>query len=311
MRSFEELYNEFENDREIQEVGKKVSIENKKRKRAILIACLIINSIIIGIIVYKKISLMYVFMFLVPILFANLIAILIISLVFGKERRNYLPIFKEKIIKNMINSFFESAEYFPNKMMPKEIYREGKYENYDRYHSDDYIEAKIDGKYFIDMAEMHTQREETYTDSDGDTHTRTYTLFHGIFAKVIMEKSINSNLRITSNYSGYSNRLEMDSSEFEKEFNVFASDKIIGMQILTADIMEEILEFKKEIKNNFDIFINENNIYLRFHCGAMFEPHIGKKQILDEKSLKMYYNILKFTYELSNKIIKTVEETEI
>ncbi len=43
----------------------------------------------------------------------------------------------------------------------------------------------------------------------------------------------------------------------------------------------------------------------------MFEPIIRKKQILDEKSLNMYYNILKFTYELSNKLIKTIEETEI
>ncbi len=82
-----------------------------------------------------------------------------------------------------------------------------------------------------------------------------------------MEKSINSNLRIAYNYSGYKNKLEMDSSEFEKKFDVFASDKIIGMQILTADIMEEILQFKNKIKEDFDIFINNNVIYLRFHCG--------------------------------------------
>ena len=103
----------------------------------------------------------------------------------------------------------------------------------------------------------------------------------------------------------------MDSSEFEKAFNVYASDKIIGMQILTADIMEDILEFKNLTKQHFDIVINNNNIYLRFHCGSMFEPHFKKKNILDEKSLKSYYDILNFTCELTNKIINVVNDVEI
>lgn len=313
MKSFEELYNEFKNNREIQTVGEQVSQENAKRKRVTLIICLIVNGLIIAYFIYQKLPLnpIYILFFITPSLFVNLIIMLIITMIFSKERRNFLPIFKEQIIKNMINNFYDKSEYFPNKEMPRNIYGEGKYESYDNYYSDDYVEGKIDDKYLIDMAEVHTEREETYKDSDGNTRTRTYTIFYGIFAKITMDKSINSNLRIASNYSGYGNRLEMDSSEFEKEFNVYASDKIIGMQILTADIMEDILDFKKKTNQKFDIFINEKNIYIRFHCGPMFEPIIRKKQILDEKSLNMYYNILKFVYDLSNKLIKTIEEAEI
>ena len=83
------------------------------------------------------------------------------------------------------------------------------------------------------------------------------------------------------------------------------------MQLLTADIMEKILEFKKKTGENFDIFISENNIYLRFHCGSMFEPTLVKKEILDEKSLRTYYDILNFVNDLSRKIIKIIDETEI
>ena len=196
--------------------------------------------------------------------------------------------------------------------MPEAIYNEAKYgEYYNRYYSDDYLEAKIDSKYLLDMAEVLTQRVETKTDSDGSTHTETTTLFHGLFAKVILDKSINSDLRITPNYYTYKNKLEMDSNEFEKKFNVFATDKIIGMQILTADIMEEILEFKNKTKNSFDIFINQNIIYLRFNCGSMFETVALKKGELSEKELRKYYDVLEFITKLTNKIINTINETEL
>ena len=198
--------------------------------------------------------------------------------------------------------------------MPGSIYNEPKYVgSYNRYSSDDYIEAKIDNKYLIDMAEVCTEREEEHRDSDGTTHTTTYTVFHGLFAKIVIDKSINTDLRITrgSKFSAYKDRLEMDSSEFEKNFNVYTSNKIIGMQLLTADIMEDILEFKNKTKKEFDIFVDQNIVYLRFHCGSMFEVNKIKKGKFDEKSLREYYDILEFVYKLTTKIIKIIDETEI
>ena len=126
-----------------------------------------------------------------------------------------------------------------------------------------------------------------------------------------MEKNINANLRITSDILQYDNKMEMDSSEFEKEFNVFASDRIKCMQILTADIMEQIIEFKEKTNKKFDIYINDDKIYLRFHKNYLFEPKYKANEILDKKSLKSYYDILNFTCELTNKIIKVINEVEI
>ena len=105
--------------------------------------------------------------------------------------------------------------------------------------------------------------------------------------------------------------MEMDSSEFEKQFNVFASDRIKCMQILTADIMEQIIEFKEKTNQKFDIYINDDKIYLRFHKNDLFEPMYKTNEILDKNSLQSYYDILKFTYELTNKIIKVINEVEI
>ena len=43
----------------------------------------------------------------------------------------------------------------------------------------------------------------------------------------------------------------------------------------------------------------------------MFEPSNFKKGHLDKETLRKYFYMLNLTYNLSNKIIKIVEETEI
>ena len=61
----------------------------------------------------------------------------------------------------------------------------------------------------------------------------------------------------------------------------------------------------------FDIVIKENEIYLRFHSGDMFEPTNLKNGPLDRKSLEKYFYMLNFTYNLSKRLIDLVEETQI
>ena len=145
-----------------------------------------------------------------------------------------------------------------------------------------------------------------------ETKTRKITKFHGLFAKIVMDKSINSELRIMKNGEILSkNRLKMDSSEFEKHFDVQATNQIIGMQLLTADVMEELIAFENKTNIEYDITIINNNLYLRFHCGSMFEAENTKKEALDKSAIQKYFYMLNFTYNLSNKLINLVNETEI
>lgn len=314
MKSFEELYNEFQNNQGIINAAQEAKIATRKRNKIFWSIFLTINLILIIFILLKAkdsdiIILVAPFIFFTDF-FVLILSFIIISVAFpNKKLSEYKKLFKEQIIKGLISNFFDDVKYFPEQEMTEEEYDDGEYkEYYNRYWADDYIKAKIDGKYDITMAEVLTEHETT--DSDGDTHTET--VFHGIYSKIKIDKSINSDLRISTNYQrGYSNRLEMDSSEFEKKFEVYASDKIIGMQILTADIMEELLNFKNKVKYYFDIFIKKNTIYIRFHCGAMFEAKTMKKDKLDEKSIKIYYDVLEFINEFINRLIKIINEVEI
>ena len=198
------------------------------------------------------------------------------------------------------------------------------------FSSDDYVKAKINEKYNINIAEVGAVK----ADIDSNGNYIYYKSFYGLFEKIELYNKIDFNLKIFSyknkeNSKLYNDKIEMDFSEFENNFDVFASDRIIAMQLLTLDIMEELLEFKNKTKEDFDIFIN-NNIYLRFNCGSIFEMDMEKDLlnediktviklkmeeqkggILNKKSIELYYNILKLTYELSVKLIKIIDEADI
>ena len=169
-------------------------------------------------------------------------------------------------------------------------------------------------KYYIDMAEVFTEHVETETDSEGNTHTTRTTIFHGLFAKVTSEKSITSELKIVQDKVGRHdrNRLNMDSSEFEKLFDVKSSNKIIAMQILTSDIMEELIEFENKTKMQYDICIINSELYLRFHFGTLnVDGDAMKNEVLDKDVLSKYFYMINFSYNLSKKIIETIENVEI
>jgi hypothetical protein len=321
MKQFEELYNEIIINEELKVAwGEALAEKKKKQKKAISIFSVIIILIAIPLLVssikiegFNLLTIPKVLFGMIPVMFFLGVIIFGISTLFSKKYRKYANIFKEIVIKKLIENFYNNVEYYPQKQMPKRIYDEEKYEYYNRYYSDDYIEAKINNKYDIGMAEIKTVEEETERDSDGTTRTKTTTKFHGIFAKIVIDKSINSELKIKQNGSFIfgKNKLEMDSSEFEKYFDVSATNKIIGMQLLTADVMEELINFINKTNMKYDIVIKNNNIYLRFHCGAMFEPQSLKKGIIDKKQIEKYFYMLNFTYNLSDKIIKTIQETQI
>lgn len=256
-------------------------------------------------------------LYILSIVFLIFFMSIIIFNSIGKENQKqseYKNIFKQKIIKRILRNFYDDLEYFPEKEMPAIIYDRAEYkEFYNRYYSEDYFKCKLQNKYNISMAEILTEYYEESVDSEGNKTTSITIKFSGLFATTVIDKSIKSNLRIILNKLGKydKNKINMDSKEFEKYFDVVATDKIIAMQLLTPDIMEEMINFRNNFNLEYEIVIRNNEIYLRFHSGELFEPRKLKKGIISKEDLEKYYNLIKFTYDLLNKLIKTIYETEI
>ena len=320
MKTFDEIYEELqsEDNGEFKEILKEGREETTKKNKIALVLCLIVDAIILKFAFSGMRAIFQVgaIMFLHPlitVLTADLMIYVILSAIFSKTHKKYAKMYKE-IIKKLMNNFYGNLEYFPEKQMPNYIYEEPKYLGYyNRYSSDDYMEAILNDKYSIQMAEVKTVKVEKRRNSRGGSSTTTTIIFHGLFAKIIMDKSINGEVKILRNGSASFDKkqLRMDSSEFEKYFDVSASDKILGMRLLTADVMEELISFVNKTNMMYDVVLKDNILYLRFRCGSMFEPSNFKKGHLDKETLRKYFYMLNLTYNLSNKIIKRVEEVEI
>ena len=258
--------------------------------------------------------------FLVPqLLFMTLVIDLIIWMIIytfktSKSGALYNQKYKEIVITKLLNEFVDDADYVPLKALDKEEYKEGFKEYFDRFTSDDYLEGSLEGKHKIKMAEVHTEVERTETDANGNTTTTYDTVFCGLYFKIRMNKAIPSNLYI----AGYKKsigfkgtKLKMDSSEFEKLFDVYTDNSIIAMQILTHDIMEILRDFKLKSKLCMDVYIKNDIIYIRFNTGRMFEAKISKKEIIDKKIVKRYFDIMNFVCTFDKMMLSIVEQTEI
>ena len=312
-KDFETFLNELDQS-EINQVWQNAEKERRKRNIISCIVILIIDAIIISFILNignntMPIAIMPCFG---ACLIIDIFAYVIISVIFSKNYKRYNDLYKENIINNLLKNFFTEVDYVPKKMMSKSTYTSVFREFYDDYRSDDYIDAFIDEKYRISMAEVKTTKEERRTDSDGNTTTTTVTVFSGIFAKIDIGKSINNEVRITQNNAvNKKEKINMDSDEFEKYFDVKSTDNIVAMQLLTHDIMSLLVDFRKVLKEPYEIVINNDTLYIRLHVGFMFEGRVNKKEAIDRALTQKYYDIVDFIDTLSKEMIKVVEDTEV
>lgn len=238
------------------------------------------------------------------------LVIVVFKSAFSRKSRLYKTIFKGELIKKLVKENDENLDFEPERGIASIIYNKGEFERYDVFKSEDLITGKLEGKYKINMAEVHT--EDKRKDSDGDTHY--VTLFHGLFAEIEIDKIVFGKLKLRKNelklFGGNKERVELDSGEFERLYDVYSTDKIMAMQLLTSDIMQMFIDFKEKHKITPELTLKENKLYIRFGTGNMFEAILMKKA-LDYTTLLEYYDTIKFTLDITKEFIKNVKETEI
>lgn len=222
----------------------------------------------------------------------------------------YQEVFKNLVIEKIVKEYNNSLCFLGKQGASKLDYLQGEYEKFDKYKSEDSIIGVLNNGCKIYMAEVYTKKE--IRDSEGNT---TYeTLFSGLFAKVELKNLIPRKIKIRKDkiieLFDLDKKMNMDSSEFEKYFTVYTQDELIAMQVLTADIMQILLDFKNKYNYTPEITIKSNMMYIRFDTGNMFEGKILKKA-LDFDTLLEYYQTINGTLGLLEKLTNALNELEI
>lgn len=300
MKNFNEIYEKVyrEHGPEIEEMRKKA----QKTSNTIIILWVIL------ILFSLPISMLgFIFFILVVIAYVAMIVYTVLGLTLSKDYRNFIMKYKENIIGSFVKSYDEKLNYDPNNGIGSAIYRKAGFEGFDTFHTEDLISGIISDKYNISFAEVHTEREST--DSDGNTTH--YTVFHGLFGVVDLNTVLGANIKIRKNGVSLFDRkyrLEMDSQEFEKIFNIYTTDKITAMQLMTADVMQTLIDFRNKNKIAPEISIIADRLYIRFATENVFEPKL-RQNSFDYSTLLKYYNIINFTLDITEKMIKNIRET--
>ena len=231
-----------------------------------------------------------------------------------KYKQNYEKMYKNNVLKEFIKLINEKIIYKPEDILNayslQKEYVEATFDNKDfnRFSADDYLEGYLDETTFIKMIDIDVKK---VTGSGKNRNVEE--IFTGLYATTISDKNIKSYVRITrdkKDFFGGQDRIQMDSQEFEEIFNVYSDDRILATRLLTADIMQMLIEFYNKYKLMFEIVIKKDNIYLRFNTGPMFEPKIFGNS-MDKELLYVYYCILEFILQLTKQVNKTVKEIDV
>ncbi|MBR2289145.1 MAG: DUF3137 domain-containing protein [Clostridia bacterium] len=227
--------------------------------------------------------------YLVGIIMAILIIICSTwGIIFSGIQRSYKKEYKEKIINEIVKRSNPSFVYsYKEGISPKEYAVSGFDYGWDIYSTEDLICGVLEDGSDLKMAQVRTEVEHTSTDSDGSTSTSYETTFYGLYGVITLKTETNADFMIRDNskFAKFNkSRIEMESAEFEKYYDVYAGayNKSNGqktLEILTPEAIEEFVKIRNLFKKPLNVRVNGNKIYFRIWVGDIFEPPTFKSSV--------------------------------
>lgn len=281
--------------------GNKFFEEYKKKTKKVLQILIII--IIASIVLYK-------FFGIVAAGFSIIIGCLIILFSLFKIQEKYIDDYRKIIVAKLVSLYNPKLQY-DYKLGFKEIdYINSKLpEKFDVFKSSNSIFGKIVEEIDFKMSYINTYRKEKAV-VDGEVQTENIEIFKGIFGCGRISKSVNSEIIIDLNdfKKRYKlNRIELESVDFEKSFDCFSNNKIVALQILTPDVVEQINQLCDKFKNSLQLRINNDMIFFRFSLNELFAPPKFTNP-LDRERIKKLYDVIYFSTNIVECIFDSIDE---
>lgn len=299
---FEKIYLDIKSKANLAELNKLKYFANRESGREIkLLMAMFFSMILVFWGFYRNIILVFIGL-----------AILIGCILWGRKNlssmylQKYKEIYKKKVIPELLNSYEEKIEYTPEIGFSKSIYQYADFEKFDYYYTDDLMKIIFKNNTKAYLAEVKT--EIRVSDSDGGSSTET--LFHGVIVEALLKRTFYKELYLKRDSKKiYKNapmktipKVELDSLDFENDFDVYSTDGIFAMRVLTHDLMEELTKFEEDNNINVELTIKGDKLFIRFFTGEVFEATLGAKSALNKPTLYRYYKILNFTFDFVYKM---------
>jgi len=205
------------------------------------------------------------------ILLVILSIILFIKASIYKNKYTYL--YKENLVYPLLNENFDNVLFNANGGFNESyINNIGLIKRGNSYHSEDYLEATYNGVNFkhADVKVIEESYTEEYNSDNQDYETRINhnTYFMGRILEIDCPyKDIKSVQIFTNSFKNRGNSkydmtyIEVESVDFNNQFDVFTANDMEAFYILTPPLMEKLIELKEKYKN-IGLCYQDNKLYI-------------------------------------------------
>ena len=301
-KEFEESFNEIYDKIVMTCSGKLKEIKSKNNKFVLIVFIVLA---ILNIIMFCNSSLKGIISLSISVSFFILIFFYITGE--GNYKRLYKKYVIEELVKGYNNRFYYDAETGITRVEYNMAHFE---EKYDEYMAEDRIFGTLETGDNFQLSEITTMNVIETKDSSGRIQKTRKQAFRGLYGIIRLKKNPLINVHIASDnfWKRYvKNRIEMDSSEFEKYYDCLTRDKIDTMRIFTSDLIEKYIEIVRDNKYGFELKIVDDMVFLRYKTNQVFEPPMFKTG-LEREFLKKNYKVIYYPLEIINATIKNMNE---
>lgn len=213
-----------------------------------------------------------------------ILGVIIVSIFSSKEVKRFKDLYKKNIVEATFKEVFTDVFFDVDKGIDYSvIYNTGMMDMGDSFSSNDYATGKYKN---INFAVSDVNITETYTDSDGDSHT--VTLFSGQWYIFDFNKSFKANVQVkdTSFHNARTYRkkgeskyqkVELEDIDFNKKFKCFAQEPIDAFYIMTPRMMERLKIIKEKMKHSLLFCFIDNRLHIGVSTGKdLYEPNLRK-----------------------------------
>lgn len=269
-------------------------IQNEVLKKSKIIDTVIfIIWAIIMFLLYKKGVNLQAFFFVT--VFMMVIRMFIKYIFLNKQITEFNNGFKNKYVLSSLNKIFTDLKYFPDRGLDYSVIANTRMMDMgDRYSSNDYFEGKYKNVN-VKQADVHIEEEQQTTDSDGHTTTTWVTIFEGKWMIFDFNKTFTANVQVSQKGFGNSRvnnwgeknkykKVEMEDTEFNKMFKIYAQNEHDAFYILTPSLMEKIKNLARTVSGKLLLCFINNELHIGlYNYKDSFEHSVYKK--IDEEKI--------------------------
>lgn len=248
---------------------------------------------IIMFLLYKKGVNLQAFFFIT--IFIMIIRMFIKYIFLNKQITEFNNGFKNKYVLSSLNKIFTDLKYFPDRGLDYSVIANTRMMDMgDRYSSNDYFEGKYKNVN-VKQADVHIEEEHQTTDSDGHTTTTWVTIFKGKWMIFDFNKTFTANVQVSQKGFGNSRvnnwgeknkykKVEMEDTEFNKIFKIYAQNEHDAFYILTPSLMEKIKKLASSVNGKLLLCFIDNELHIGlYNYKDSFEHSVYKK--IDEEKI--------------------------